>query len=157
MMLDDETRRAGLTPSYQCVNRAEDRAGICDQGAPSKAQPVPEIISKLKSRLATTQVLHAAGRHGDWSDQVKAMTGLLRDGWERASEFFVAPVVRRFNNKVHPGGLRKLTILTDQDFSDLNQGYGFACTYCHTDSPELNRPTPTPDKVNEERRILNIL
>jgi energy-coupling factor transporter ATP-binding protein EcfA2 len=150
MMLDEEARNKSLNPNYQCVNRADDRAGICVQGAPSKAQPVPEIVSKVEKRLATTRVLHASGRQDEWSDQVKAMAGLMRDGWERASEFAVSPVVRRFNNAVHTGGLRKVTVLTDADCDDLKEGYGFCCTHCHTDPPGVNRPMPTPDKMNDE-------
>ena len=150
MMLDDEARKQGHTPQYQSVNRAEDRAGICNPGAPFKSKTVPEIVGKLDDRLATTSVLHTNGRLEDWADQVKAMAGFLRDGWERAAETYVTPVVQRYNNKVHPGGLRQLTVLTDQDFADLNEGYKFACTYCHTDSAALNRPVPTPAKVKDE-------
>jgi hypothetical protein len=150
MMLDDECRKQAQAPHYQCVNRAQDRAGICIPGAPFKAKSVPELVMKLNNRLAKTTVLHKNGRLDDWADQVKAMAGILRDAWERAAETYVAPVAQRFNNKVHPGGLRMLTILTDQDFTDLNEGYGFACTYCHTDSVALNRPVPTPAKMKDE-------
>ncbi|MBI3867412.1 MAG: AAA family ATPase [Verrucomicrobia bacterium] len=150
MMLDEEARSKSLNPNYQCVNRADDRAGICTQGAPSKAQPVPEIVSKVENRLTTTRSLHGAGRLDEWSDQVKAMAGLLRDGWERASEFAVSHVVRRFSNAVHTGGLRKVTVLTDADCDDLKEGYGFCCTHCHTDPPGVNRPTPTPDRMSDE-------
>jgi energy-coupling factor transporter ATP-binding protein EcfA2 len=150
MMLDAEARKQGQVPHYQSVNRAEDRAGICIPGAPFKAKAVPEVVAKLDDRLSTTTVLHTNGRLDDWADQVKAMAGILRDGWERAAETYVAPVAQRFNNKVHPGGLRMLTILTDLDFTVLNEGYGFACTYCHTDSVALNRPVPTPAKLKDE-------
>jgi energy-coupling factor transporter ATP-binding protein EcfA2 len=150
MMLDEAARNHSLNPLYQCVNRADDRAGICVQGTPLKAQPVPGIVGKVEKRLANTRVLHASGRLPEWSDQVKAMAGLLRDGWERASEFAVSPVVRRFNNAVHTGGLRKVTVLTDADCDDLKEGYGFCCTHCHTDPPGVNRPTPTPDKMKDE-------
>jgi energy-coupling factor transporter ATP-binding protein EcfA2 len=150
MMLDEEARKQGHMPQYQSIDRAEDRAGICNPGAPFKTKTVPEILGKLDDRLGTTSVLHVNGRLEEWSDQVKAMAGLLRDGWERAAETCVAPVVRRYNNRVHPAGLRQLTVLTDQDFSDLKEGYDFACTYCHTDSAALNRPIPTPAKVREE-------
>lgn len=150
MMLDDECRKQAQAPHYQSVNRAEDRAGICIPGAPFKAKSVPELVTKLDNRLATTTVLHTSGRLDEWADQVKAMAGILRDAWERAAETYVAPVAQRFNNKVHPGGLRMLTILTDQDFTVLNEGYGFACTYCHTDSVALNRPVPTPAKMKDE-------
>lgn len=150
MMLDEAARAESLQPHYQCVNRADDKAGICIQGAPSKAQPVPEIVDKIERRLANTRILHSSGRLDEWADQVKAMAGLLRDGWERSSEFAVSHVVRRFGNKVHTGGLRKLTVLTDADCDDLKDGYGFCCTYCHTDPDGVNRPTPTPDKIKDE-------
>jgi len=150
MMLDEECRKQAQAPHYQSVNRAEDRAGICIPGAPFKAKSVPELVTKLDNRLATTTVLHTNGRLDEWAEQVKAMAGILRDGWERAAETYVAPVAQRFNNKVHPGGLRMLTILTDQDFTVLNEGYGFACTYCHTDSVALNRPVPMPTKMKDE-------
>jgi len=150
MLLDDECRNQDQTPYYQSVNRAEELAGICIPGAPYKTKSVPDMVKKLDDRMATTSVLHTNGRHDEWAEQVKAMAGILRDGWERAAETYVAPVVKRFNNKVHPGGLRMLTILTDNDFTDLNAGYGFACTYCHTDSIALNRPTPIPAKMMQE-------
>jgi energy-coupling factor transporter ATP-binding protein EcfA2 len=150
MMLDEEGRKQSQAPHYQSVNRAVDRAGICIPGAPFKAKPVPDVVTKLDSRVATTTALHTNGRLDEWAEQVKAMAGILRDGWERAAETYVAPVAQRFINKIHPGGLRMLTILTDQDVADLNQGYGFACTYCHTDSVALNRPVPTPVKLKDE-------
>lgn len=150
MTMDYEARKQSHTPQYQSVNRADERAGICNPGAPFKAKTVPEIVAKLSDRLATTSVLHANGRLDDWADQVKAMAGFLRDGWERAAEAYVSPVVQRYNNKIHPGGLRKLTILTDNDFSEFNEGYKFACNPCHTDSPLLNRPNPTPEHVTAE-------
>ncbi|MGH7827902.1 MAG: AAA family ATPase [Candidatus Binatia bacterium] len=150
MMLDDEGRGQGQVPLYQSVNRADDRAGICNPGAPFKAKTVPEILAKLDDRIATTSVLHANGRLEEWSDQVKAIAGFLRDGWERAAETSVAPVVRRYDNRVHPGGLRQLIILTDQDVADFDEGYKFACTYCHTDSAALNRPVLMPAQVKDE-------
>ncbi len=150
MMLDEEARKQGHSPLYQSMNRAEDRAGICIQGAPFKAKSVPEVVAKLESRLAATTVLHTNGRLDEWAEQVKAIAGILRDGWERAAETYVAPVVQRFNNKVHPGGLRMLTVLTDQDFKLLNDGYAFSCAYCHTDSAALNRPAPDPAKMKLE-------
>jgi energy-coupling factor transporter ATP-binding protein EcfA2 len=150
MMLDEEGRKQSQAPHYQSVNRADDRAGICVPGAPFKAKSVPDVVTKLDSRLATTTELHTNGRLDEWAEQVKAIAGILRDGWERAAEAYVAPVAQRFNNKVHPSGLRMLTILTDQDFTDLNEGYGFACTYCHTDSVALNRPVPPPAKMKDE-------
>lgn len=77
MMLDEESRNASLTPNYQCVNRAEDRAGICVQGAPSKAQSAPEIADKVDRRLAASRALLAAGQLDEWADHVKAMAGRL--------------------------------------------------------------------------------
>lgn len=150
MILDDEARRHGHTPQYQSVNRADDRAGICIPGAPFKAKSVSDIIRKLADRLTTTSVLHANGQRDEWSEQVKAMAGIMRDGWERAAESYVAPVVQRYNNKIHPGGLRQLTVLTDQDFADFNKGYKFACDYCHTDSTALNRAATEPAKIRVE-------
>jgi hypothetical protein len=150
MVLDEEAGIAAINPHYQCVNRGDNLAGICAQGAPWKARPVREIADKVESQLSTTRSLFTTGRKDQWDIEVKSMAGLLRDGWERAAESFVAPVVRRFNNKIHPGSLRKLTVLSDQDLADYDAGYSFVCTYCHTDSPALNRPTPAPDKIKDE-------
>lgn len=150
MMLDDRARNIDLTPDYQCVSRASDRVGICAQGAPSKAQQVPEIVKKIERRLSEARQSYTDGRLDEWSDRVKAMAGLLRDGWERAVEATVAPVVRRYDNAVRTGGLRKLIVLADTDCDELNKGYRFCCTYCHTDSAEVNRPAPTPDEVKGE-------
>ena len=150
MMLDEEARQSGLIPHYQSVSRADDRSGICADGAPGKAQPVPEILEKVERRLDATQSLHSSGRLDEWTDQVKWMTGRLRDTWELAVEGAVAPVFRRFSHKVHTGGLRQLTVLTEQDCSELRNGFGFCSTYCHTDPAETNRPVPNPNTIREE-------
>lgn len=150
MMLDEEARQSGLSPHYQSVSRAEDRSGICADGAPAKAQLVSEILEKVERRLDATQSLHSEGRLDDWSDQVKWMTGRLRDAWELAVEGAVAPVFRRFSHKVHTGGLRKLTLLTEQDCTDLKNGFALCSTYCHTDPAETNRPVPNPNTIREE-------
>jgi len=150
MMLDEEMRSLGQAPHYQSISQGQDRAGICAAGAPSKAQPVPEIADKVMKRLDQTQALYNAGKMDEWSEQVKTMCGRLRDGWESAAEGAVAPVFRRFSYKVHTGGLLKLTVLTDHDCTDLNAGYAFCCTFCHTDPVDVNRPAPTPDKMRGE-------
>ena len=150
MMLDEEARQSGLSPHYQSVSRADDRSGICADGAPAKAQHVPEILEKVERRLDATQSLHSSGRLDEWTDQVKWMTGRLRDTWELAVEGAVTPVFRRFSHKVHTGGLRKLTVLTEQDCTDLKNGFGFCSTYCHTDPAETNRPVPNPNTIREE-------
>jgi hypothetical protein len=150
MMLDEEARQSGLSPHYQSVSRAEDRSGICADGAPSKAQPVSEILEKVERRLDATQSLHSGGRLDEWSDQVKWMTGRLRDAWEIGVEGAVTPVFRRFSHKVHTGGLRKLTVLTEQDCTDLKNGFAFCSTYCHTDPAETNRPVLNPNTIRDE-------
>jgi len=150
MMLDDEARAAGLAPSYQSVNRTEDLAGICVQGAPPKAQPVPEILDKVERRLSQTQALYSSGRIDEWCDHVKWMGGRLRDAWELATESIIAPVFRRYSYKVHTGGLRKLTVLTDQDCAELKTGWDFCCIDCHTRPSELNPPTVKPERIQEE-------
>lgn len=150
MMLDHEARNAGIAPNYQCVNRASDRAGICTHDIPSKARSVSEIADKVERQLVTTRVLHENGRLSEWSDQIKMMTESLREGWERAAEAVVSHVVRRYNNAVHTGGLRKLTVLTDADCNDLKEGYEFCCNYCHTAPAEVNPPAPTPDEIKNE-------
>lgn len=150
MMLDEEARKSELIPHYQSVSRADDRSGICADGAPGKAQPVPEILEKVERRLDSTQSLHSSGRLDEWADQVKWITGRLRDTWELAVEGAVAPVFKRFSHKVHTGGLRQLTVLTEQDCSELKNGFGFCSTYCHTDPAETNRPLPNPNAIREE-------
>ena len=82
------------------------------------------------------------------------MAGRLRDAWEIAAEHVVSPVIRRFSNKVHTGGLRKLTVLTDHDCQDLKDGYGFCCEYRHTDPAAVNRPPPAPATMRDEIKRL---
>ena len=43
--------------------------------------------------------------------------------WERAVEDAVAPVVRRFQNKVNTKGLSKLTALTVEDCKIMREAY----------------------------------
>jgi len=46
-------------------------------------------------------------------------SGLCRDVWELASETPVAPVLRRYSNKVQPDGLQKLVVLTQTDYEEF--------------------------------------
>ena len=156
MMLDEQARQTGITPHYQTINRSADNAGICTSGTPAKAQSVPDLLDRIENRLNSTTALFVAGKHDDWSEHVKWMTSRLRDGWELAAERVVSHVVRRYSNKVHTGGLRKLTVLTDLDCEELKKGYEFCCHYCHSDAAAANRPTPTPDIVRDEvQRLRN--
>jgi hypothetical protein len=156
LMLDEQARQTGIAPNYQTINRAADKAGICALGTPAKAQSVPDLLDRIEKRLNSTSALFTAGKLDDWAEHVKWMAGRLRDAWESAAERVVSYVVRRYSNKVHTGGLRKLTVLTDPDCDELKRGYEFCCQHCHTDAAAANRPTPTPDIIRDEvKRLRN--
>jgi hypothetical protein len=72
--------------------------------------------------------------------------------WELALKKVVAPLVQRYGNKLHPGGLRKLVMINETDYTDFKASYDFCCTYCHTDAAAVNRPAPTPDQLRSEVR-----
>ena len=148
--LDDEARRAKLIPHYQSISRSEKSSGICADGSPTKAKPLPERLAKIEQRISTAQSAYIKGNADEWADEVKLITGLLRDVWEVALERAVAPVLRRHSNKIHPSGFRKLVVLTPADHQEFDRGYAFCCTFCHTDSADVNRPAPTPQQLSDE-------
>lgn len=152
MELDEASRSAGLTPRYASINRSDERCGICIEGAPHKAQPVQELLRKADERIQSAEPAYKLGQAEKWSDAVKLITSCLRDAWELALEKVVAPVVQRYSNKVHPGGLRKLVMINEGDYADFKAGYDFCCTFCHTDSAAVNRPAPSPDELRAEVR-----
>jgi energy-coupling factor transporter ATP-binding protein EcfA2 len=154
MALDDEARTGGLKPYYESINRSEEGAGICAEGSPAKTQPVPELLNKIEQRINSAQAAYTSGQAEKWADEVKLLTGRLRDAWELALEKVVAPVLRRHSNKIHPSGLRKLIVLTNADYEEFKMGYDFCCIHCHTDSPSINRPAATPEQLlNETSRL----
>lgn len=154
MALDDEARSCGLSPFYESITRSGERPGICAEGSPAKAQPLPEFLTKIEQRLNSSERSYRAGEGEKWADEVKFLTGRLRDAWELALEKVVEPVLRRHSNKIHPSGLRKLIVLTNGDYEEFKTGYDFCCIYCHTDSPSINRPAVTPEQLlNEIRRL----
>jgi ABC-type dipeptide/oligopeptide/nickel transport system ATPase subunit len=150
MALDDEAGGAGLTIKYQSISRSDKGPGVCADGSPTKAKPIKEQLEKIERHIETSKSAHSAGKAEDWADHVKLITGLLRDVWELALEKAVSPVLKRLSNKVRPGGLREVVVLTNEDYRDFQSGYSFCCTYCHTDSPEINRPAPTPQELEAE-------
>jgi energy-coupling factor transporter ATP-binding protein EcfA2 len=150
MALDDEARGTGVVPHYQSISRSETGAGVCADAPPTKAKPLDEQFRKIEQRISAAKAGYSAGKAEQWGDEVKLITGLLRDVWEFALEKAVAPVLKRLSNKVRPGGLRKLVVLTHEDFDDFNSGYAFCCTYCHTDSSAVNRPAPSPQQLTDE-------
>ena len=152
MELDEAARNAGTTPRYASINRSAERCGICIEGAPHKARPVQELLRKAEEQIQSVESAYTSGQAEKWSDAVKLITSCLRDAWELALEKVVAPVVQRYSNKVHPGGLRKLVMINEADYTDFKAGYDFCCTYCHTDSAAVNRPAPTPDQLRSEVR-----
>ena len=73
---------------------------------------------------------------------------------ERAVEEAVAPVVKRFRNKVETKALTKLTAITLEDCENMRQGYGRSSTLLHSEGDSLNRPLPEPQVIENEINCL---
>jgi energy-coupling factor transporter ATP-binding protein EcfA2 len=155
-LLESICRDKSTNIAYRWIHKTDAKVGLCKQTPPIKALPVSDAIQSLENDLNNKRYLYDNGNHSEWISSVNSYQIELRMLWERAVEQAVSPVVKRFKNKVETVGLIKLTVINEQDCTDMREGYSNCSQLLHTQGDDLTQKIPHPDKVKEEiTRIKN--
>ncbi len=136
--------------AVRCVSRGAELAGYCIDNPPMRAMSVGKVIDAMQRRLDKEKIHHERGNQADWETTVRGLKEQLRTTWERAVEEVVSPVLRRLGNKVSTDGLAKLTAITVADCKAMRMAFERCSELLHSEAAGLNKPLPTPDKVQDE-------
>jgi energy-coupling factor transporter ATP-binding protein EcfA2 len=153
-LLEESCVSAGANISYRWIARNRNDIGLCKTDAPPRARPIEKAIDALANHLSSVKVHYENGDTMKWEQAVGLFERELRILWERAVEESVAPVVKRFRNKVDTKNLSKLTAITVEDCENMRLGYGRSSTLLHSDGDSLNRPLPEPQVIENEINFL---
>lgn len=126
------------------------QVGLCKSYGAPNAQTVQKALERLQNDLRSRRHLYDNGAIDEWCQALNSYQVDLRKLWERAVEEALAPVVKRFRNKVETGGLELVAVIEQADCDKMREGYGRCSKLLHSDSEELNLPIPTPEMVQEE-------
>ncbi len=146
-----ETRdRAAIPIAYRVVSRGAEAAGFCKTDAPANVLPVEKTVTQMRNHLSNVKIHHERGNQADWRREVGSFEKELREGWERAVEQVVSPVIKRLKTKVYTDGLIQLTILEAEDCETMREAYGRCSKLLHSQPGELNQRLPTPQQIEDE-------
>ena len=150
--LDEECRdhQPATHLAVRSVSKGGDLAGYCNDNPPLRAMPLAKVIGAMQARLDNEQVHHQQGNPAAWETTVRGLQEQLRTTWERAVEEVVSPVLRRLGNKVATVGLAKMTAITMADCQAMRAAFGRCSELLHSEAAALNKPLPTPAKVQAE-------
>lgn len=151
-MLDEACRDIDPQPAMtiKTISRGLDNTGFCNAEPPMRARPLAQVIDAMQRRLDNERIKYDRGEQAEWEMTVRSLQEQLRTSWERAVEDAVGPVLRRLSNKVSTDGLVKVTAITVKDCEDVRDAFGRCSALLHSEARELNKPLPTPDKVQAE-------
>lgn len=159
MLLIEEIASAQNSPhEAKHLRRGGPRvAGIIEDGAPWSGM-------KFKARKGVLENLYVAAKkvydtEGEpaYEPHAKHIYGKLREAWERAiEEVLLNGAIQRFSREVHTKPIAKLTDITQDDYTTIEEGMGRCSTffYGHDDAAEINEPTPTPDDLRKDLDLL---
>ena len=140
------------------VNKEGALVGRINMGGPWDARITPQRRQNLEERLAKIRKSGISDSPESYSSEIRNWYQDLRLTWERAVEEVVAgPVVARGKLEIQPRGLQTIARFTDQD----NEIFQAAFTRCgdrgsHDRSPELNRPVPPVEELEEDLETLRV-
>lgn len=153
LFLLEQARNECVTKPHfaiRSISRGRDNAGFCNHEPPFKARPLANVISSMETRLSHEKIHYERGNQAEWEKTVRSLQEQLRTTWERAVEETVAPVLKRLSNKVTTPGLAKVTVITLQDCEAMRAAFGRCSVLLHSESLNLNKPLPEPDKIEAE-------
>lgn len=148
--------RASIPIGYRVISRGADAAGFCNTEPPANVLPVEKVVVQMRRHLANVKIHHERGDQANWRREVGSFEKELREGWERAVEEAVSPVVKRLGQKVQTDGLIKLTVLAAEDCVTMREAYGRCSRLLHSQPGEINPRLPTPADIESEIGALNI-
>jgi len=135
------------------IRRTAENVGLIQPDLPWIAQKVKERIGWLKNDLVRLKKLEKEGAD-EYSLQVKAWYGLLREGWERAvEERLFKGAVERFSISIQTQRLKKVKI-TDDLLNQIDRGMTEASKWVHDSAAGLNPPIPDSIQAEQDLKLL---
>ena len=150
LLIQNKCKDMNTQLSLGYIEKFKKSTGIVHCDPPLHAQGVDEVIRGLQQHLNNVKNQYEKGELVEWDRTARDMIFRLRHTWERAIEQFVAPVFKRMSNKVTPGGLYKLTILTEDDSETALESYGRCSKHLHSSADALMPKIPTLDDIQYE-------
>lgn len=141
---------------YRHVTKRPDtlETGICHLNAPPKAQDVKNCIESLQNRLDNEKIHCQMGDQNRWEKTMRSLYLDIRTTWERAVEDLVGVVVTRFSNKVNTNGLKRLTVLTENNCQEMRDAYGRCSRWAHSSGVGNNPNLPDDKDIQKEITVL---
>ncbi len=152
--LEEACFKANANIYYRSISRNDDATGFCSDEAPPKKRPIKNAVVGLEKHLENVRGHYSNGDAMKWEHEISYFRFHLRPLWERAVEEVVAPVIKRFKNKIKTNELKKLTAITMDDCKKMRDAYGRCSFPVHSDGEGLNRPSFTPKDIEYEINCL---
>lgn len=143
-----------ISASLTTIRKIGDTVGIVKPDLPWVAQKIKDRIKYLRNLLVRLQKLEKEGKEDEYSFQVKAWYGLLREAWERCvEERLFKGVIERFSGEVHTKQLENIEI-KDEYIQLINEGMTQASNWVHDQAMGLNPPIPDSGKAEKDFELL---
>ncbi len=153
MRLVEIASKRGVNCFNQHVMRLPKGAGKCGKEMPWITLKTKDRISYLKNELPNARKIFNAEGQDKYASTGAHLFGLLREAWERAvEEVLLKQVVERFKKGIETKLVRYLVDITQEDYDTLDIGMSACSDWLdgHDQSPAINSPVPSPDKLGQE-------
>lgn len=147
---------SSLPVTERWVTRLNAAVGQVSDGGPWQGRIVSQRINELTQRLSEVRKIYADDDPAARQEAARSWYQDLRVVWERAlEEVVIGPVSIRGKLELRPSNLKVLAQFTEID----NQEFQAAFTRCgdrgsHDASPELNRPLPRIEEMEEDLELV---
>lgn len=132
--------------------------GVVSEFGPFDGMSFRDRINYLKKLAHEAGQLYDQGKDSAYAEKAKRLLSLLRSSWERAVEDVALDgAVKRFEERIEPGKLRRVLKLTKLDCDDLTAGY----KQCHGEIPAhdsaqaANSSPPPPIELSKRIQALD--
>ena len=153
-LLQSACKKCKTRLTFRCVEKVGEKIGLCKSEAPLRVQSVGNALDSLERDLNNKKINYENGNTIEWRVTIDYFQKELRDLWERSVEQSLSPVMMRLQNKVKVGGLKQVSVIEEEDFKIAVEGYGRCSELLHSESANLNKPLPKPDKIKKEISII---
>lgn len=150
-MLQKHARTARVALHEVVVNRGVRLYGIPTEGPPWIAMRIKQRLGILRKELQAAEALLNKGDRPGYEQKAEWIYGKLRKSWERAlEELLLNEVVVRFGDEIQTQRLRKLTDISDNDVTLVDEQMSRCSGFMHDQSGAVNEPIPDPDVIRDD-------
>ena len=123
---------------------------VGDTIAPWNGMNVHQRIEAIQNSIMDAQNLYQDGETDKYRNHANECYNKLRKAWEAAvEEQLFNKTVRRFSNEVQTKRLEGV-VVKNEDLLTVDEGMSKCSNAVHDLAPELNKPAPEPDEIQED-------